>query len=40
VGIADGLPRQLDLNGTLNGAPLTTQLVYNYGVQFDIQPQP
>jgi hypothetical protein len=38
VGISDGLPHQLDLNATVNSAPMTTHLVYSYGVKFDIQP--
>jgi hypothetical protein len=37
VGIADGLPHQADLVGTIRGAPFTTHLVYSYGVKFDIQ---
>jgi len=38
VGSADGLPRQLDLQATVNGAMVNSHLVYSYGVQFDIQP--
>jgi hypothetical protein len=38
VGIADNLPHQVDLAGTANGFPLTTHLVYSFGIAFDIQP--
>jgi hypothetical protein len=37
IGIADGLPHQLDLNATTSGMPLTSHIVYSYGIKFDIQ---
>jgi hypothetical protein len=38
VGIADGLPHQADMVGSLGGYALKSHLVYSYGVSFNIQP--
>jgi len=38
IGVADGLPRQLDLEAKVNDISTTSQLVYSYGMSFDIQP--
>jgi len=38
VGISDGVPHRATLDGTASGYPLKSNLVYSYGVKFDIRP--
>lgn len=38
IGTADGLPHQVDLQGTMSGFPIQTKLVYEYGIEVTIEP--